>query len=378
MKKIRKDLLLLGCLMFMSNSIKAYDIEADGIYYNLNINDRTLSVTRHYYYEGYINIPDEVEYNTQRLKVVKIEKDAFKECPNLRSVTIGNNVATIESYAFQKSGIQSVIIGNGVTSIGMDAFSSCKYLQKVEMGGNVERISAFAFAYSPLLEEITLPSSCKEVGLEAFKNCSGLKRVVIEDSKEPLSFETSFYTEENIFDGCKIEYVYQGRNTKRKENNVKCYMFGHGTIKEVAIGANVTKVDDFQYSTSIETVRSYILNPQTIAQFSNTTYASAKLIVPIGTKELYEKSDDWGKFFNIVEEDMSGIGYQQLNQIGFSKVGNQLIIKGVPFGEKIEVIDYSGRIISSTISQNYDAYIEMTNKNGAYLIKIGQLIFKIR
>lgn len=374
MKKIRKDLLLVGCLMFISNSIKAYDIEADGIYYNLNINDRTLSVTRHYYYEGYINIPDEVEYNTQRLKVVKIEKDAFKECPNLRSVTIGNNVTTIESYAFQKSGIQSVVIGNGVTSIDMDAFSSCKKLQKVEMGENVESIAAFAFAYSPLLEEITLPSSCKEVGLEAFKNCSGLKRVVIEDSMEPLYFETAML-DENIFYGCGIEYVYQGRNITRKKVN---YLFGHNTIKEVVVGAKVTKVDDFQYSTSIETVRSYILNPQTIAQFSNTTYASAKLIVPIGTKELYEKSDDWGKFFNIVEEDMSGIGYQQLNQIGFSKVGNQLIIKGVPFGEKIEVIDYSGRIISSTISQNYDAYIEMTNKNGAYLIKIGQLIFKIR
>ena len=137
MKTTNFVLLFLG-LLCLSTPIKAYDIEVNGIYYNLDVNSKTLSVTRKQNYEGYINIPDEVEYNTQKLKVVRIEEEAFENCANLRSVTIGNNVEIIEREAFHQSGIQSVTIGDGVKTIGMDAFSSCKSLKKVVMGKNVE------------------------------------------------------------------------------------------------------------------------------------------------------------------------------------------------------------------------------------------------
>ena len=50
----------------------------------------------------------------------------FNDCSNLTSLTIGECVKTIPSYAFQDcSGLTSVIIPNSVTSIGGYAFYGC-------------------------------------------------------------------------------------------------------------------------------------------------------------------------------------------------------------------------------------------------------------
>ena len=47
----------------------------------------------------------------------------FQSCSALQSVTIGDSVTSIGNYAFQScSALQSVTIGDSVTSIGNSAF----------------------------------------------------------------------------------------------------------------------------------------------------------------------------------------------------------------------------------------------------------------
>lgn len=378
MKNLVKFLFCLSWLLCSSNDIFAYDLEVNGIYYNLNVSDRTLSVTRKYYYEGYITIPDEIVYNSQTLKVVSIEKEAFKNCANLRSVTIGNNVTSIGPWAFQDSGVQSVVLGKGVKSIGQEAFSRCKKMKSIDLG-NVESIGVLSFFFCELLEEIKIPASCKQVGLEAFKYCKALKKVTIEDSPNGLNFETSFYTDENPFSCCEnIEYVYLGRNIIRDDNIVQCYIFGHNTIKNIVLGPNVSKVDDFVNCTSIETIRSYIQNPYMIALFSNTTYATAIVTVPIGTLELYRNSSDWGKFFNIIEENISSINtLHNTLEVRGNKDG--IIISGASNGEKIEIFNLSGEILYSGIVISSLMNIPLkSNMKKIVIIKIGKQDFKIQ
>ena len=57
---------------------------------------------------------------------------AFYNCDSLTSVTIGNGVTSIGSYAFYScSSLMSVVIGNSVTSIGNYAFQTCYKLVEV-------------------------------------------------------------------------------------------------------------------------------------------------------------------------------------------------------------------------------------------------------
>lgn len=115
---------------------------------------------------------------------------AFSYCSSLTSVTIGNNVTSIDNEAFRFcTSLTSVTIGNGVTSIGTYAFHNCSSLTSVTIGSGVTRIGELAFwkigneatiillgteppmissdtFYSDYLEKIIVPKGCKEKYIE--------------------------------------------------------------------------------------------------------------------------------------------------------------------------------------------------------------------
>ena len=65
--------------------------------------------------------------------VAEINPNAFKGC-NLNSVTIGNSVTTIGEYAFNGcTGLNTITIGNSVTMIDEHAFSGCNELSSIVM-----------------------------------------------------------------------------------------------------------------------------------------------------------------------------------------------------------------------------------------------------
>lgn len=125
-----KLLLLCLCLLSGHQSALAYDAEIDGIYYNLNNDDLTASVTYKEYnyksYSGDVTIPSSVTYKGNTYNVTSIENLAFSGCSKLSSITIGNNVTSIGHYAFSRCyELTSVTISNSVTSIEDYAFNEC-------------------------------------------------------------------------------------------------------------------------------------------------------------------------------------------------------------------------------------------------------------
>ena len=72
--------------------------------------------------------------------VTSIGSYAFRGCSDLTSVTISDSVTSIGKSAFQDcSGLTSVTIGNDVTSIGWGAFNNCGSLKKVFYKGTAEQ-----------------------------------------------------------------------------------------------------------------------------------------------------------------------------------------------------------------------------------------------
>ena len=103
-------------------------------------------------------------------------------------------------------GIKSVVIPNGVTSIGYRAFFFCSNLTSVVIPDSVTSIGDEAFYGCKNLTSITIPDSVISIGNAAFRGCKSLKTLTIPkhftDAHIKLWF--SFHGERILPSGCKI------------------------------------------------------------------------------------------------------------------------------------------------------------------------------
>ena len=115
--------------------------------------------------------------------VTSIKSAAFSDCRNLTSATIGNGVTSIGERAFSGcSGLTSVTIGNGVTSIGDYAFYSCSGLASITIPNSVTSIGNYAFYSCCNLTSVTIGNGVTHIGASAFSGCCGLTSVTIPNS----------------------------------------------------------------------------------------------------------------------------------------------------------------------------------------------------
>lgn len=69
---------------------------------------------------------------------------------------------------YDNNNIKSVIINNGVTSIGKYAFYGCYYLTSVTIPDSVTSIGGFAFEDCSSLKRVVIPDSVTNIGTDAF------------------------------------------------------------------------------------------------------------------------------------------------------------------------------------------------------------------
>ena len=102
MKKLFVFLFSLILSVVFSTSASAYDVEIDGICYNLNSEGKTAEVTSvEKKYSGEVVIPSSITVEGKEYTVTSIGYQAFYECYSLTSVTIPNSVTSIGVFAFR-------------------------------------------------------------------------------------------------------------------------------------------------------------------------------------------------------------------------------------------------------------------------------------
>ena len=74
--------------------------------------------------------------------------------------------------------VRSLIIADGVTSVGNSAFYHFDSLETVSLPEGLERIQDFAFHSCTQLKEISIPATVQYVGSFAFAKCSDLQQVL--------------------------------------------------------------------------------------------------------------------------------------------------------------------------------------------------------
>lgn len=98
--------------------------------------------------------------------------DAFSKSGNI-SITIPGTVKNVAVGAFQLSDIDVLVLEEGVESIGEHAFEACRSLESVTLPSSLKTIGPNAFNYDSyegehLLKTITIPASVTFIGGDAF------------------------------------------------------------------------------------------------------------------------------------------------------------------------------------------------------------------
>ena len=310
--------ILTAFFALLSSSIPsiAYDCKVDGIYYDLNNDDKTASVTYIGFYSsnnkdayvGNIIIPKSTTYNGTTYSVTSIGNRAFHGCSGLTSVTIPNSVTSIGEYAFYYcSGLTSVTIPNSVTSIGYNAFADCSGLTSV-----------------------TIPNSVTSIGSSAFSCCSGLTSVTVDknngtyDSRDNCNAIIHTSTNKLIV-GCNNTIIPNSVTSIGDNAFLVCsgltsltipssvtsigdYAFTDCSgLTSVTIGNSVTSIgyDAFRGCSGLTKLVSLAVEPPICGRgaFEKVDKTTCQLIVPEESINKYKTADQWNEFLNILGYD---------------------------------------------------------------------------
>ncbi len=174
-------------------------------------------------------------------------------CEGLLTISGTGDMAEVEStsdvpWSAYVSSIKSVVIEDGVTSIGPGAFFNCTVLSSIEIPNSVTSIGAYAFYYCIALTSVTIPNSVVYIGGAAFLDCTGLTSITIPAGVKNIGYD-AFY-------GC----------------------------------------------TGLTSITCNATTPPTCGEYCfEGVDKSIPVNVPAGTKSAYKGADEWKEFTNIQE-----------------------------------------------------------------------------
>lgn len=228
MKQLFKPLSILLLVIISALWTSASAVEIDGIYYYLEGNTATVtnklqstyggsSASYFNAYSGAITIPSTVTYGDKTYTVTRIQEFAFRNCPDLKTVSIPSTITSIGTSnpigiydcfygctsfkAFivsadnpNYSAVGGILfdkdktillrcpegktgeytIPTTVKTIYYYAFYDCSNITSVSLPNGLTSIEQYAFYNCSSLTNINIPTSLTELSLGAFSGCSSL------------------------------------------------------------------------------------------------------------------------------------------------------------------------------------------------------------
>ena len=189
-------------------------------------------------------------------QITSIAKNVFKNCLALDIFNVSQTVTSIEESAFENSGVCEFVIPSNVKSLGFYVFKNCKTLTSITIGSGINMVPPI------------------------FDGCTSLKKIIIEDSSNTLTFDYtgdrstshgggsgpenssgtySYSPSDPMFKGFSLESVYIGRNISTGSFQYRTYYqsgayltnhylyvpnppFSGSTIQSLEIGPLVTEL----------------------------------------------------------------------------------------------------------------------------------------
>ena len=219
-----EEIPVLDDLKFEANSSGGYTVFNNGAYGNVEIPTeyKGLPVTEigNFAFENATGIenliiPDsitrigssafkgsDIVLTTLPASIKTIDTSAFENCTGITSLNLPEGISGIGNFAFRGcTNLNSVTIPNTLTSIGSESFSGCTGITEASVPTNAlsainktalkkltvtggESINPWLFQNNNVLEEVSIASSVKTIGNNAFYQCTALKTVTFEGESQ--------------------------------------------------------------------------------------------------------------------------------------------------------------------------------------------------
>ena len=195
--------------------------------------------------EGYMGLPiissDAWRAYTDQIITVVIQEgvtsigvNAFSDCKSMTGVTIPESVTSIGNNAFVHcDSLKSVIIPSEVTRIGMSAFSQCGCLTSVSLSSGLEFIGVDAFKNCTSLSSIVIPDTVTTIGSSAFSYCSSLTDLTLSSRLTSIEFGT--------FWQCS---ALKSISVPSGVTDIIGYAFYHSGVTSISIPSSVKNIYD--------------------------------------------------------------------------------------------------------------------------------------
>ncbi len=320
-----KKLLLLLFAFVSFTSAYAYDFAAENedgktIYYNIALvsgEDVSLAVTykdeNYNSYSGEIKIPEEVDYNGKKAKVITINSNTFKDCSDL-TIVLPNTITDLYQKSFNEiRGNCSITFPDNMTVLRSSMFGECKDLTSITINGNLETLEYATFLGCSSLKSVALPVSVKYMHDGVFQNCSSLESIALPDQLQEIG---------------------------------ACAFFGCSSLTSITIPENVIRIGDraFEGCNNLQSIR--VLSTtcpniewSTFSNYNITVYIREELIMN------YKTNYSWRRFSS------------------FKNLNGEDIVE--PIESDLAIENAEGKTIYYNLTNNGET-LQVTYRNSAY------------
>ena len=247
----------------------------------------------------YNNCPDGLMYFNKMLYTYK------GVMPEKSSIIVQDGTLSIVEGAFRDCNeLKSITIPNSVTDIGHLAFYWCTGLTHIELPQNITTIPGGMLQGCTSLPSIYIPSSVKCIEGESFDGCDALKDVYISDLAAWCNIEmhyTPFIYAENLYlnDELVTELVIPDEIVEIKSMS----FYGCNSLESVKIPESVTKIQSGALGdcSGLKNIYCYAQDvPNAVDAFYGTELQNITLHVPAESIEEYKSVEPWKNFGTIV------------------------------------------------------------------------------
>ncbi len=240
---------------------------------------------------------------------------------DVTTLILEDGVTTIGENAFSHwTNLTYVEIADTVTRIGTNAFQNCTRLKSVALPRGFSQGGYNAFYGCTGLTDVTIPEGVTTIGGNMFAGCTGLTRVVLPKTIQNMDFQPfgGVLKEVHITDlgaWCRIKFADEGGHGDAQNNPLRgaaLYLNGD-LVTDLVIPEGITKIkhEAFSGCTSLTSVTI----PETVTAIDTEAFANCvnlkKITIPESVKSIGYASF-WG--CSSLEEitiprDVSQLGY---------------------------------------------------------------------
>ena len=245
---MKKILILLACLLPMLKGM-AYDFKVNDIYYRIFATETGIEAEVTYNndnynsYSGEVVIPGNITHGEKSYKVTSIAYNAFKDCINLTSVIIGENINKFSNDIFSDcTALKEIIVSD----------NNPQYLSVDGILFNKDKTELIIFPNAKS-GTYTIPNSVTSIRNRAFYGCVGLTSINIPNSITILS--------DQVFRGCTNlkKFVVSNDNPRYSaidgvlynKNKTKLLSYPNAKSSTYTVPDGITSIGDYAFSDCI-------------------------------------------------------------------------------------------------------------------------------